>query len=59
MAAVDITVPTHRLAKDNIDQLGRLVMKVAETISDDLGYGDLKSKFVRRSERTRTDFVET
>lgn len=42
VAAVGVTVPTHRLAKENIDQLGRLVMKAAATISDELGYGDLK-----------------
>ena len=42
VAAVGVTVPTHRLAKENIDQLGRLVMKAAATISDHLGYGGPK-----------------
>jgi IclR family KDG regulon transcriptional repressor len=42
VAAVGVTVPTHRLAKENIDQLGRLVMKAAATISDELGYGRQK-----------------
>jgi IclR family transcriptional regulator, KDG regulon repressor len=38
VAAIGITVPTHRLAKENIDPLGRLVMKAAAEISHDLGY---------------------
>ena len=38
VAAIGITVPIHRLAKENIDQLGRLVMKAAAAISDELGY---------------------
>jgi DNA-binding IclR family transcriptional regulator len=42
VAAVGVTVPTHRLAKENIDQLGQLVMKAAVIISDALGYGGLK-----------------
>jgi IclR family transcriptional regulator, KDG regulon repressor len=42
VAAVGVTVPTHRLAKENVDQLGRLVTKAAVTISNRLGYGCLK-----------------
>jgi IclR family transcriptional regulator, KDG regulon repressor len=38
VAAIGITVPIHRLAKENIDPLGRLVMKAAAEISHDLGY---------------------
>jgi DNA-binding IclR family transcriptional regulator len=43
VAAIGITVPIHRLAKENIGPLGRLVMKAAATISNELGYGGLKS----------------
>ena len=42
VAAIGITVPIHRLAKENIDQLGRLVMKAAAAVSDELGYVDFK-----------------
>jgi DNA-binding IclR family transcriptional regulator len=38
VAAIGITVPIHRLAKENIDPLGRLVMKAAAEISHELGY---------------------
>lgn len=49
VAAVGVTVPTHRLANENIDQLGRLVMKAAATISSELGYGNLKKTIQLRS----------
>jgi IclR family transcriptional regulator, KDG regulon repressor len=42
VAAVSITVPIHRLAKENIDRLGRLAMKAAAEISHELGYAGLK-----------------
>jgi IclR family transcriptional regulator, KDG regulon repressor len=42
VAAIGITVPIHRLAKENIDPLGRLVMKAAAAISDELGYVSLR-----------------
>jgi hypothetical protein len=48
VAAVGVTVPTHRLAKENIDQLGRLVIKAAATISDELGYGGFKKNQLRQ-----------
>jgi DNA-binding IclR family transcriptional regulator len=47
VAAVGVTVPTHRLAKENIDQLGRLVMKAAAEISHELGYAGLKKQFLK------------
>jgi IclR family transcriptional regulator, KDG regulon repressor len=43
VAAIGVTVPIHRLAKETIDQLGRLVMKAAAEISHELGYAGLKS----------------
>ncbi len=48
VAAVGVTVPTHRLPKENIDQLGRLVMKAAAAISDELGYGGFKKINLRQ-----------
>lgn len=42
VAAIGVTVPIHRLTKENIDQLGRSVMKAAAEISHELGYGDFK-----------------
>ena len=47
VAAIGITVPIHRLAKENIDPLGRLVMKAAAEISHELGYAGLKKQFVK------------
>jgi IclR family transcriptional regulator, KDG regulon repressor len=47
VAAIGITVPIHRLAKENIDPLGRLVMKAAAEISHELGYEGLKKQFVK------------
>lgn len=38
VAAIGVTVPLHRLTKENIRRLGRLVMKAAATVSDTLGY---------------------
>jgi IclR family transcriptional regulator, KDG regulon repressor len=38
VAAIGVTVPLHRLTKENIVRLGRLVMKAAATISGNLGY---------------------
>jgi DNA-binding IclR family transcriptional regulator len=38
VAAIGVTVPLHRLTKENIGRLGRLVMKAAATVSDTLGY---------------------
>jgi IclR family KDG regulon transcriptional repressor len=48
VAAIGITVPIHRLAKENIDPLGRLVMKAAAAISDELGYVRLKQNQMGR-----------
>jgi DNA-binding IclR family transcriptional regulator len=39
VAAIGVTVPLHRLTKENIARLGRLVMKAAATVSNNLGYG--------------------
>jgi DNA-binding IclR family transcriptional regulator len=36
VAAIAVTVPAHRLAKENIDRLGRFVMKAAAGISHEL-----------------------
>jgi DNA-binding IclR family transcriptional regulator len=44
VAAICVTVHTHRLTKENIRRLGRLVMKAAAEISDDLGYGGFKKR---------------
>jgi DNA-binding IclR family transcriptional regulator len=38
VAAIGVTVPLHRLTKENIVRLGRLVMKAAATVSGNLGY---------------------
>jgi IclR family transcriptional regulator, KDG regulon repressor len=38
VAAIGVTVPLHRLTKENIGRLGRLVMKATATVSDALGY---------------------
>lgn len=38
VAAIGVTVPLHRLTKENIGRLGRLVMKAAAVVSDILGY---------------------
>jgi IclR family transcriptional regulator, KDG regulon repressor len=38
VAAIGVTVPLHRLTKENIARLGRMVMKAAATVSGDLGY---------------------
>ena len=47
VAAIGITVPIHRLAKENIDPLGRLVMKAAAEISHELGYAGSKKQFMK------------
>jgi IclR family transcriptional regulator, KDG regulon repressor len=47
VAAIGITVPIHRLAKENIDPLGRLVMKAAAAISHELGYVGLKERLIK------------
>jgi IclR family transcriptional regulator, KDG regulon repressor len=47
VAAIGITVPIHRLAKENIDPLGRLVMKAAAEISHELGYAGLEKQFLK------------
>jgi IclR family transcriptional regulator, KDG regulon repressor len=47
VAAIGITVPIHRLAKENIDPLGRLVMKAAAAISHELGYAGLKERLIK------------
>ena len=45
VAAIGVTVPLHRLTKENIVRLGRLVMKAAATVSDILGYeGDQRRR---------------
>jgi IclR family KDG regulon transcriptional repressor len=38
VAAIGVTLPLHRLTKENIGRLGRLVMKATATVSDVLGY---------------------
>ena len=47
VAAIGITVPIHRLAKETIDPLGRLVMKAAAQISHELGYVGFKKQFLK------------
>lgn len=38
VAAIGVVVPLHRLTKENIGRLSRLVMKAAAAVSDMLGY---------------------
>jgi len=56
VAAIGITVPIHRLAKENIDQLGRLVMKAAAVISDELGYVAFKKNQLRQKSSKEKDY---
>ena len=49
-----------RLAKENIDQLGRLVMKAAAAISDELGHvGFKKNQLGQRSSKDKTSGPST
>jgi IclR family transcriptional regulator, KDG regulon repressor len=55
VAAIGITVPIHRLAKENIDQLGRLVMKAVAAISGELGYVPFKKNQLRQKSSKEKD----